>query len=140
MAISLQYFFCLQWSLRETSGSWDNWLKELNDYKDQHGNIDVPLKYRHNQGLGAFVNRQRTEYRKLQQGLQSSLTEDRIQDMDDLGFKWSIRVSRTPWETRLDELIQFKERESPRYGNLLPLCLFSLILFSSGILCFGHVI
>lgn len=99
-----------KWCLRETNGSWDNWLKTLSDYKDQHGDVDVPLKYRHNQGLGAFVNRQRTEYRKLQLGLQTSLTEERIQDLNDLGFKWSIRVSRTPWETRLDELVQYKEQ------------------------------
>ena len=99
-----------KWCLRETNGSWDNWLKTLSDYKDQHGDVDVPLKYHHNQGLGAFVNRQRTEYRKLQLGLQTSLTEERIQDLNDLGFKWSIRVSRTPWETRLDELIQYKEQ------------------------------
>jgi hypothetical protein len=38
------------------------------------------------------------------------LTEERIQDLNDLGFKWSIRVSRTPWETRLDELVQYKEQ------------------------------
>jgi len=101
-----------KWSLRETNGSWENWLKELRDYKTQHGDVDVPLKYRHNQALGAFVNRQRTEYRKLQQGLQTSLTEQRIQSLNDLGFKWAIRVSRTPWETRLEELKKFKEQHS----------------------------
>ena len=57
------------------------------------------------------MNRQRTEYRKLQQGLQTSLTQARIQSMNDLGFKWAIRVSRTPWEFRLDELKQFKDGE-----------------------------
>lgn len=74
----------------------------------EHGNVDVPLKYAPNQALGAFVNRQRTEYRKMQQGLQSSLTEERIMDLDNLGFKWAIRVSRTPWERRLKELKDFK--------------------------------
>ncbi|KAL3758562.1 hypothetical protein ACHAWU_008316 [Discostella pseudostelligera] len=98
-----------KWSLREANGSWENWIKELRKYKDKHGDIDVPLKYVHNQGLGAFVNRQRTEYRKLQQGLQTSLTKERIQSLNDLGFKWAIRVSRTPWESRLDELKRFKD-------------------------------
>jgi hypothetical protein len=97
-----------KWSLRETNGSWDNWLKELKAYKDQHGDVDVPLKYKPNLALGAFVNRQRTEYRKLSQGLQTSLTNKRINDLNSLGFKWAIRVSRTPWEQRLDELKQFK--------------------------------
>ena len=57
------------------------------------------------------MNRQRTEYRKLQQGLQTSLTQDRIESLNELGFKWAIRVSRTPWDTRLEELKQFKERK-----------------------------
>ncbi|KAL9183736.1 hypothetical protein ACHAXT_004592 [Thalassiosira profunda] len=99
-----------KWSLRETNGSWDNWLKELREYLAQHGDVDVPLKYRPNPALGAFVNRQRTEYRKLQQGLQTSLTEERMRDLGELGFKWAIRVSRTPWDTRLEELKQFKEQ------------------------------
>ena len=102
-----------KWSLRETNGSWDNWLKELSGYKDQHGDVDVPLKYKPNLALGAFVNRQRTEHRKLKQGLQSSLTEKRIEDLNNMGFKWSIRVSRTPWEKRLNELKEFKAQ----YGH-----------------------
>mmetsp|Transcript_10170 Transcript_10170/g.21758 ORF Transcript_10170/g.21758 Transcript_10170/m.21758 type:complete len:1030 (+) Transcript_10170:109-3198(+) len=97
-----------KWSLRESNGSWETWMKELKHYKAEHGNVDVPLKYAPNQALGAFVNRQRTEYRKMQQGLQSRLTEERIQDLDNLGFKWAIRVSRTPWERRLKELKEFK--------------------------------
>jgi hypothetical protein len=98
----------IQWTLRETNGSWDNWLKELKDYKEKHGDIDVPLKYKPNLALGAFVNRQRTEYRKLKQGLQSSLNDQRINELNELGFKWAIRVARTPWEKRLHELKKFK--------------------------------
>ena len=98
-----------KWSLRESNGSWDNWIKELRDYKSQHGDVDVPLKYKHNPALGAFVNRQRTEWRKLQKGVQTSLSPERIASLDELSFKWTIRVSRTPWETRLNELKKFKE-------------------------------
>lgn len=97
-----------KWSMRESNSSWENWLKELRDYKALHGDVDVPLKYRHNPALGAFVNRQRTEYRKLQQKLQTSLNDERISNLNEFGFKWAIRVSRTPWETRLDELKKFK--------------------------------
>ncbi len=83
-------------------------MQELQAYKDQHGNVDVPLKYQPNLALGAFVGRQRTEYRKLKQGLQSTLNDKRIQDLENLGFNWSVRVSRTPWEARLKELKEFK--------------------------------
>ncbi|EJK75865.1 hypothetical protein THAOC_02399 [Thalassiosira oceanica] len=104
-----------KWSAREGStGSWENWLIELRRYRSEHGNVDVPLKYPGNPALGAFVNRQRTEYRKLCQGLQTSLTEERTKDLNALGFKWAIRVSRTPWDTRLEELRRFKEGEKTR--------------------------
>ena len=103
-------FLLMKWSLRESTSSWDNWIKELREYKARHGDVDVPLKYSHNQALGAFVNRQRTEHRKLQQGLQTSLNEQRIASLNELGFKWAIRVGRTPWETRLNELKKFKEQ------------------------------
>lgn len=89
-------------------GSWETWLKELQIYKEQHGNVDVPLKYKPNMALGAFVSRQRTEYRKLKQGMQSTLNDQRIQDLEAIGFNWSVRVSRTPWEERLNELKKFK--------------------------------
>mmetsp|Transcript_27802 Transcript_27802/g.43734 ORF Transcript_27802/g.43734 Transcript_27802/m.43734 type:complete len:752 (-) Transcript_27802:44-2299(-) len=101
-----------KWSMREGgngNGNWDNWLKQLRAYKDEHGDTDVPLKYPKNSALGAFVNRQRTEHRKLQQGIHSSLTEERINSLNELGFKWQMRVSRTPWEQRLKELREFKE-------------------------------
>ena len=88
--------------------SWNNWLKELQKYKDQHGDVNVPHKYKSNKALGAFVNRQRNEFRKLQQGLHSSLDQKRISDLESLGFKWSTRVPRTPWEKRFNELKQFK--------------------------------
>lgn len=100
-----------KWSMRKagtSTTSWDNWLKQLRAYNDEHGDTDVPLKHPKNSALGAFVNRQRTEYRKMQQGAQSSLTEERIKSMDELGFKWQMRVSRTPWEQRLKELREFK--------------------------------
>ncbi len=101
-----------KWSMREVgngTSNWDDWLKQLRAYKDEHGDTDVSLKYAKNPSLGAFVNRQRTEYRKMQQGAQSSLTEERIKSLDELGFKWQMRVSRTPWEQRLKELREFKE-------------------------------
>jgi hypothetical protein len=71
-------------------------MQELQAYKEEFGNVDVPLKYQPNLALGAFVGRQRTEHRKLKQGLQSTLNDKRIQDLENLGFNWSVRVSRTP--------------------------------------------
>jgi len=102
------------WTLRESKKPWEDWLDELQKYKSIHGHLDVPLKYDRNPGLGAFVNNQRSEYRKLKKGEISSMTEDKIRDLEAMGFKWSVRDSRTPWNTRWKELKSYKER----FGNV----------------------
>ena len=102
------------WTLRESKKPWEDWLDELQKYKSIHGHLDVPLKYDRNPGLGAFVNNQRSEYRKLKKGEMSSMTEDKIRDLEAMGFKWSVRDSRTPWNSRWKELKSYKER----FGNV----------------------
>jgi hypothetical protein len=87
--------------------SWNKWIELLTEYKNEHGNVDVPLKYEPNPSLGTFVNRQRTEYRKMQNGKSSSMTQQRIDDLLRLGFTWAIRDSHTSWEDRFNELKEF---------------------------------
>ena len=102
------------WTLRESKRPWAEWLDELQRYRAEHGNVDVPLKYEKNIPLGAFVNNQRSEYRKLKKGYgNSSMTTEKISDLESLGFQWSVRESRTPWETRLSELKEYRKE----FGN-----------------------
>ena len=102
------------WTLRESKRPWAEWLDELQRYIAEHGNVDVPLKYEKNIPLGAFVNNQRSEYRKLKKGYgNSSMTTEKISDLESLGFQWSVRESRTPWETRLSELKEYRKE----FGN-----------------------
>ncbi len=87
--------------------SWNKWIELLHEYKNEHGNVDVPLKYEPNPSLGTFVNRQRTEYRKMQNGKPSSMTQQRVEDLTRLGFTWAIRDCHTSWEDRFNELKEF---------------------------------
>lgn len=80
--------------------SWDKWMSLLAEYRAKHGNVDVPLKYEPNPSLGTFVNRQRTEHRKMQAGKPCSMTKERVHDLNRLGFTWAIRESHTSWEDR----------------------------------------
>ena len=59
-------------------------MELLADYKHMHGDVDVPLKYESNPSLGTFVNRQRTEYRKMQNGKPTSMTPARVEDLNRL--------------------------------------------------------
>ena len=84
------------------------WIEELKTYKSKHRDVDVPLKYSSNPSLGTFVNRQRTEYRKYQAGKPTSLTADRIAELNVLGFNWTIRDAQASWNKRYAELKEFR--------------------------------
>jgi len=101
-----------KWSLRESKRPWKEWLEELGRYKAMHGHVNVPLKYEHNVPLGSFVNNQRSEYRRYKNGngAKSSMTEEKVRDLEGLGFLWNVREGRTPWSVRLGELEEYKKR------------------------------
>ena len=100
-----------KWSLRESKRPWQEWLEELRQYKAEHGNVNVPLKYDRNIPLGSFVNNQRSEYRRYKSGSgRTSMTEAKVRDLERIGFMWNVRDSRTPWAVRLGELKEYKKR------------------------------
>lgn len=107
-----------KWSLRESKRPWIEWLEELRGNKLEHGHCNVPLKYGRNVPLGSFVNNQRSEYRRYNNNKDggdgkngpSSMTEERIKELEDIGFMWSVRDGRTPWNVWLEELRQYKKR------------------------------
>jgi len=63
-------------------------FKELIEYKAKHGDCFVPDNYGPNKQLGTWVNTQRRQYRFLQQGKHSQMTEERINKLEEIGFKW----------------------------------------------------
>ena len=65
--------------------AWNDKLEELKLYKCRHGDCNVPAaKYNENQSLGYWVERQRTRYKH------STLTEERINMLNDIGFEWTV--------------------------------------------------
>ena len=92
--------------------SFQKWLDDLQHYRAKHnGDCNVSLKYVEYPGLGNFVNRQRSEYRKLQQGKKTSMTPSKIRQLDAVSFVWSARFAgggHTSFQSRLDELRAYK--------------------------------
>ena len=86
--------------------SWEERRKELYDYKIEEGNTNVPRNYEKNKPLGSWVNTQRYHYRRLQQDKSTSMTEERIQSLNELEFNWELRVS---WEERRKQLENYKD-------------------------------
>lgn len=67
------------------------------------------------------MNNQRSEYRRWRANgnktsdgkdpnmAKTSMTKERIAELEAMGFCWNVRESRTPWSARLDELIAYKK-------------------------------
>ena len=105
-------------SSKSAKASWKKWMEKLTEYYNEHGNVDVPLKYKPCPSLGTFVNRQRSELRKMEAGKATSLTQERIEDLNKLGFTWALRESHVSWEDRYKELKEFKDTNG-KFGFVL---------------------
>ena len=70
---------------------WQLMLGQLGEYKGKHGHCLVPREYGEGKPkLGIWVHTQRTHYAKLQNGKPATMTEDRINQLDELGFVWKV--------------------------------------------------
>lgn len=58
-------------------------LRELEEYRREHGHCSVPRRYRENPSLANWVNKQRQHYRKRMKGGKSPLTEVGVGDFKD---------------------------------------------------------
>ncbi|GFH47146.1 hypothetical protein CTEN210_03621 [Chaetoceros tenuissimus] len=74
--------------------SFDDYIEDLRQFKSMHGHCDVPYVYSENKSLGFWVGKIRRK--KLGKTVNNGgpghkLTKERIVQLDEMGFKWSIR-------------------------------------------------
>lgn len=67
---------------------WQERYSDLCRYKERHGHVNVPNKYPADSQLGIWVKCQRRQYRLFRQGKPSSITMERIDQLDRIGFAW----------------------------------------------------
>lgn len=75
------------WNPKEED--WEEMFKALQEFKQTHGNCDVPKRYKDNPKLGNWVIYQRAHKR------QGNYSEERFRRLNDIGFEWQIRKSPT---------------------------------------------
>jgi hypothetical protein len=98
--------------------TWEERMEQLQKYKEEHGHVRVPKSHSE---LGVFVNRQRYEWSKWQDGRPSTMTEERIKDLQQLNFVFCAGrkmahvdyKNKKSWDERYDDLLRFKEE----YGH-----------------------
>lgn len=101
---------------------WMGRYNELLQYRDQHGDCRVPLRYSENPALGRWVSAQRRDYKTWEKdGASSSLTEAKLNLLNSVGFVWLASGERgwggkrkaaqdKLWSTRYDEMSQYKSQ------------------------------
>ena len=79
----------ITWGVRRKVIPWEDQFQELMDYKRRFGNVNVPWQWKENNVLAQWVNTQRKKYKDLIGGKKSSLTEEQINKLNSVNFKWS---------------------------------------------------
>eukprot|EP00978_Attheya_sp_CCMP212_P009002 scaffold21187_cov54-Attheya_sp.AAC.7 len=72
---------------RSTITPWDQRFQELVDFKKINEHTNVPQKFG---PIGSWVNVQRREFRRLEGGKYSALTNERRDKLDSIGFSFNI--------------------------------------------------
>mmetsp|Transcript_24571 Transcript_24571/g.51459 ORF Transcript_24571/g.51459 Transcript_24571/m.51459 type:complete len:502 (+) Transcript_24571:141-1646(+) len=82
------------WSVRpEPVSTWNKKFQELKAYKATYGNCMVPQRYQANSQLGTWVHTQRRQYKLMTEGKKSSMTKEKADALDSIGFFWAAKNS-----------------------------------------------
>jgi len=87
----------------------ENWTKkfeELLKFREENGHCLVPNCHPPNPALAQWTKRQRYQYKLKQDGKRSTITDERVQALENAGFIWDSH--KAVWSERLEELKQFR--------------------------------
>jgi len=87
---------------------WVSHYQELLEYKEVNGDCLVPHTYPSKPHLARWVKRQRRQYKIRMEGQNSTMTEERIQNLNEIGFVWDSHE--VIWKERFNQLIEYKKR------------------------------
>jgi hypothetical protein len=85
---------------------WNERFQDLVDFRRQYGHCLVPHNYPVNQQLAQWVKTHRYQYKLMQMGHHSMLTQVRKVALEDMGFVWDSH--KAAWIERYESLKQFK--------------------------------
>ena len=103
--------------------SWEDRIASLKAYKEEHGDLNIPIRYKKNTSLGKFVHNTREQYKlfhnQCKPGYQKRccLTAERIAVLNEIGFLWTTERSQKQnddWASRLEQLKEYKAKHGVR--------------------------
>ena len=89
------------------AGQWSEKFEELCEYRNKFCHCLVPHTYHENLALARWVKRQRYQYKLMMEGKSSTMTQDRVKALEDIGFVWDSQGA--AWGERLGELQEFRK-------------------------------
>lgn len=84
---------------------WDKRYQQLVDFTAKHQHCNVPLNYKENPMLSNWTKRQRHQYRLKIEGRHTTMTDERQQMLENLGFVWDSHAA--AWNERWEQLRDF---------------------------------
>ena len=85
---------------------WDERLLELRAFRQQHGHSLVPHTYPPNPQLARWVKRQRRQHKLMEEGKQSTMTPERCELLESLGFVWDSHQA--AWSEKIQDLRHYQ--------------------------------
>ena len=82
-------------------------IEELKFFRKKYGHTEIAQEYEDNRQLGRWVMNQRTFYRMNQVGIYTTLSEDRIEQLEELDFVWDVREKQ--WWTMFGRLKDYQK-------------------------------
>lgn len=81
-----------EWSAKDPRMvPWETRFNQLKEFVSKNGHAQVPIGWEENVPLSNWVSKQRQEYKLLQKGKASRLTQERINKLDEIGFVWEAK-------------------------------------------------
>ena len=84
---------------------WCDRLQEFINFKNTNGHCMVPHKYPENPALAQWVKRQRYQYKLKSSGRHSTLSDERQNELESLGFVWDSH--KAAWDEKFVELYKY---------------------------------
>jgi hypothetical protein len=86
--------------------NWTEKFEELIEFRNQYGHCLVPNAFPDNAALAQWVKRQRYQYKLKKEAKRSTMSDERIGALEEIGFVWDSHSA--VWEERLNELKLYK--------------------------------
>lgn len=86
------------------SETWFNHFERLKAFKEETGHFHLPKR----DSLSQWARDQRTQKTKQDKGMSSTLTPERREALESIGFPWRLWTKKT-WEERINDLEAFRQ-------------------------------